>query len=109
MPQTLRYALRTMAGNPGFTAVAVLTLALGIGANSAIFSVVHALLLRSLPLRDPDRLVLVSITNQQRNLQSVPFSLAAYESIRDRNRSFSGIAAFTSDTFTLTGGEQPEQ
>src|SRR5471030_2121168 len=109
MLQNLWYAWRMMATQPGFTAVAILTLALGIGANTAIFSVVNALLLRSLPLRDPDRLVFVSVTNQQRNIQNMPFSLSAYETLRDRNRSFIGAAAFISDTFTFTGGDQPEQ
>ncbi|HXB73966.1 MAG TPA: ABC transporter permease [Candidatus Acidoferrales bacterium] len=109
MLQTLRYALRMMAKSPGFTAVAVLTLALGIGANTAIFSVVNALLLRSLPLETPDRLVQVSVLNQARGLQTVPFSLSAFESLRDRNRSFSGIAAIAGETFTLTGGDRPEQ
>src|SRR5450432_114492 len=98
-----------MAKSPGFTAVAVLTLALGIGANTAIFSVVNALLLRGLPLEDPDRLVEVSVLNQARLLQTVPFSVSAFETIRDRNRSFSGVAAFAGDTFSFTGGDRPEQ
>ena len=109
MPHNLRYALRMMIKSPGFTAVAVLTLALGIGANTAIFSVVNALVLRPLPLSDPDRLMLISVSNPARGFRGSSFSLASYEALRDRNRSFSGIAGFCFDALTLTGGAEPEQ
>jgi predicted permease len=109
MPHDLRYALRLMVKSPAFTAVAILTLALGIGANTAIFSVVNALVLRPLPLGDPDRLVLISVSNPARGFRGSSFSLASYEALRDRNRTFSGIAGFCFDALTLTGGAEPEQ
>jgi hypothetical protein len=109
MPQNLRYAFRMMIKSPAFTAVAVLTLGLGIGANTAIFSVVNALVLRPLPLTDPDRLMFISASNPARGFRVSSFSLASYQSLRGRSRSFAGTAAFCFDSFTLTGGTEPEQ
>ena len=104
------YAFRMMRKSPGFTAVAVLTLALGIGANTAIFSAVNALLLRPLPLLHPDGLVAMSASDPQRGIpRGGGFSLASYETLRDRGRSFAGIAAWCGDSFTLTGAGDPEQ
>jgi len=98
-----------MRKSPGFTVVAVLTLALGIGANTAIFSVVNALLLRPLPLHAPERLVLIVGSKPQQGGAVFPFSLISYETIRDRNRSFSGVTAFCREGLTLTGAGDPEQ
>jgi putative ABC transport system permease protein len=109
MRQNLRYAVRMMIKSPGFTGVAVLTLGLGIGANTAIFSVVNALVLRPLPLSDPERLMLISVSNPARGFRGSSFSLASFESLREKNRSFSGIAGFCFDALTLTGGAEPEQ
>ena len=106
MPQNLRYAFRMMIKSPAFTAVAVLTLGLGIGANTAIFSVVNALVLRPLPLTDPDRLMFISASNPARGFRVSSFSLASYQSLRGRSRSFAGTAAFCFDSFTLTGGTE---
>ncbi len=105
----LRYAVRGFAKSPGFAAVAVLTLALGIGANTAIFSVANALLLRPLPYAEPDRLVLLSSQKT-----GMPFTLGLlswirFEQLSRESRSFSGLAAFTNEVFNLTGLDQPEQ
>ncbi|HEV2245437.1 MAG TPA: ABC transporter permease, partial [Terriglobia bacterium] len=77
--QDLRYGLRQLARNPGFTAVAVLTLALGIGANTAIFSAVNALFLRGLPVRDPGQLVSLGFTHKK----DVGLSLFSYPDFHD--------------------------
>jgi putative ABC transport system permease protein len=98
----LRFAVRTLAGRPAFTLVAVLTLALGIGANSAIFSVVDALLLRPLPYRDPERLVWVKNTLPEVGMEMT--SGADYLEWRDASRSLESVAAFSDERFTLTGG-----
>jgi putative ABC transport system permease protein len=97
----VRFAFRTLAKSPGFTAVVALTLALGIGANTAIFSVVNAVLLRPLPFAAPDRLVSVVSTR----LGNVPDN-ASYPDFADwraQNHVFSEMAAYTTDNFTLTG------
>ncbi|HEY0419397.1 MAG TPA: ABC transporter permease [Acetobacteraceae bacterium] len=109
MWSSLRYAVRLMRQSPGFTLVAVATLALGIGANTAIFSVVNALLLRPLPLEDPSRLVFLSGTNPRQPGNGIPFSVPAYESVRDGNTVFTGLSAFTSEGMTLTGAGDPVQ
>ncbi len=87
----LRYAFRQLLKNPGFTAVAVLTLALGIGANTAVFSVINTLLLRSLPVKNQDELVLV--TSLGRTGPGYTFSYPLYEKLRDGGRTLSGLFA----------------
>jgi len=105
--QDLRYALRVLAKNPGFTAAAILTLALGLGANTAIFTVANSVLLRPLPFAHPERLLLVSLAASENHSELSPMSWLRYTTIRDRNRSFSGIAAFTNETFSLSGHGDP--
>ena len=107
--QDLRYALRLLRKKPGFTAAALITLALGIGANTAIFSLFDAVLLRALPYRDPDRLVIVSESLPKMDATDVGVSAAEYQDYRNQNQSFSQIAAFEDDDFTLTGANEPRQ
>src|SRR5271154_4719453 len=104
--QDLRYAVRQLSRNQGFTAVAVLTLALGIGANSAIFSVVYAVLLRPLPFHDPGRLVAVKATQPGR-LEDVGVSYPAFLDWRSQNHVFEGLSVFRTDDSTLTGRGEP--
>jgi predicted permease len=104
--QDLRYAFRMLAKNPGFTAIAVVTLALGIGANTALFSVVNGVLLNPLPFHEPDRLVAVySKTSEGQDSISYPNFL----DWQRENRSFSALAAFRPYDFNLTGLGEPER
>lgn len=108
--QDIRFGLRMMRKNPGFSLAAILTLALGIGGNTAIFTVTNAVLLRSLPYQDAKRLVVIEPKRKGPSGDSGgSFSLGRYELIRDRNRSFSGITVGTGDNLNLTGRGDPEQ
>jgi predicted permease len=99
----LRYAARTLLRSPGFTAVAVLTLALGIGANTAIFSVVDGVLLRPAPFTDPDRLMMVWETDRDSRTTREPASLPDYLDFRGRSRTFETLAGFAASNVTLSG------
>jgi putative ABC transport system permease protein len=103
----LRYAARMLAKKPGFTLIAFVTLALGIGANTAIFSIVNGVLLRPLPYKDPQQLV--SIWEKQTNQEHSNFSPAEFLDYQAQNQSFSGMAAYRLMNFTLTGAGEPEQ
>jgi predicted permease len=109
MPSALRYAIRQLLKSPGFTLVAVLGLALGIGANVALFSVVNSIFLRPLPYRQPDRLVRVSSTNTANNLTRVGFSYSRYQAVQQRQQVFSDLGISIGNPFTLTGRGDPEQ
>jgi len=105
--QDVRFAARMLAKNPGFTAVAVLTLALGIGANTAIFSVVDAVLLRRLPVDSPDRLVAVHNQLPKVNLPRTEISALQFRDYADRTDVFESAAAITFPNYNLTGTDQP--
>ncbi len=107
--QDLRYAARRLLRSPGFTAVAVLTLALGIGANSAIFSVVNGVLLRSLPFAEPERLVQLGTIKPGEEPQAGTVSPPDFVSLREENRVFTEVVAFTYGGATLTGTGEPER
>jgi len=104
--QDFRYALRQLRKSPGFTAVAVLTLALGLGANSAIFSVIDAVLLRPLPFHAPSRLVVVKPTEPGRR-DDIGVSYPTFLDWRAQNHIFGGLSVFREDDFTLTGRGEP--
>jgi ABC-type antimicrobial peptide transport system permease subunit len=106
----VRFALRVLQRAPGFAAGAVLTLAVGIGANTSIFSVANALLLRPLPYRHPERLVLIDARRKNdAHLNQGPLSVLRFEQVEQGNRSFGAVAAFTPEAFNLTGRGDPEQ
>ena len=105
----LRFALRQLFKSPGFTLLAVVTLALGIGLNTAIFSLIHDLFLRGLPFSEPDRLVHVYGEMKERNLTQLPYSIPRYWHYRDGQTVFSGVAADNGNAMTLTGLGDPVQ
>src|SRR5215471_15410865 len=105
----LRYTCRTLRRSPVFTIAAVLTLALGIGATTAIFSVVNTVLLRPLPFGEPDRLVTVNEKNDKLNLQNFGTSVLNYLSWREQAQSFEYLGAVGAGIFNLTGRGEPEQ
>ena len=107
--QDVRYGLRILWKKPAFTVVAVLTLALGVGANTAIFSIVNAVLLRSLPYHEPERLVRVLFNNPGVGLRDVPFSVPELDDLRTRAGIFEQVSAVWGVSANLTGGKQPER
>ena len=109
MIQDLRYGVRMLLKNPGFTAIAVLTLAAGIGANTAIFSVVNALLLRPLPYREPDRLVHFATWSQGNGRRPITFPDQIIAFYRDHNQSFAYLAGYDTTGFNLSDGGEPER
>ena len=109
LAQDIRYALRILRKNPGFTVVAVLTLALGIGANTAIFSVVNGVLLRPLPYENPGRLISIYDTAPSRGLQVFGASPPDFRKLRAENHTFTSLSAYASGVFNLTGTGEAER
>jgi putative ABC transport system permease protein len=107
--QDIRYGLRMLRKLPGFTAVAVLTLALGIGANTSIFSMVRAVLLRPLPYADPGQLVLLSEAKPDAGITGLGLSYPTFTELRDGNRLFSAIGGFGGHSLVLTGDGEPSE
>jgi putative ABC transport system permease protein len=107
LAQSFKYALRRLTNSPGFTIVAVLTLALGIGANSGMFSIINAVLLRPLPYRDPQRLVLLSEHWPQ--FPRLSLSYLNFRDWRDQSHSFEAVAAVRNNVMTMTGVPEAER
>lgn len=107
----LRYAVRMMIKNFGFTILVIITLALGIGANTAIFSVVNAVLLKPLPFKEPERIVLIWMSNPRLKLayKELPAPPADFIDWRDQNTVFDNLSAFSANAFTLMGTSEPER
>jgi len=105
----VRYAARMLRKNPGFTAIVVITLALGIGVNTAIFSLVDGILLRPLPFEQPDRLVRLVQSQRQIGLESWNLSQATFTSLRDNTHSLEVVAAYSTSGANLTGDGDPER
>ena len=105
----LRYAFRQLAKSPGFTIVAVLTLALGIGANTAVFSLINALLVRPLPYQEPSRIALIWEQFKTQGLERIPCSPPEYLDLQREFQGGTGLAAFNYQTFNLGGGDVPER
>jgi putative ABC transport system permease protein len=107
--QDIRYSFRTMLKSPGFTAVAILSLAIGIGANTSIFSAINAVLLRPLPFAEPDRLMTVDRTSTSPVNPISPWSYPKFEALCDNNEVFEQVAAVSSQSFPLTDTDNPER
>ncbi len=109
MMTDLRFALRQLRKSPGFTFLAVFTLALGIGLNTTIFSLIHAIFLRGLPFPEPERIVTIYGESRERELKQLPYSIPRFWHYRDGQTVFSGIAADNGFGATLTGLGEPVQ
>lgn len=104
-----RYALRMLIRTPAFSLVAILTFAVGIGVNTAMFSVVNGVLLRALPYPDADRITMVWLDNRRQGIEEDITSYPNYRDWRDQNTTYEHLAGFTSSSFSLTGAGEPER
>jgi predicted permease len=107
--QDLRYASRMLVKNPGFTAVTILTLALGIGANTGLFSLVNSVLLGNLPVRNPQELVVIKYTDARSQEAEEDFSYPMYQAIRDKNTVFANVLTRSGLDFNASYGGQSER
>ncbi|MFP5264632.1 MAG: ABC transporter permease [Blastocatellia bacterium] len=105
--QDLRYSVRVLLKRPAFTAIIVLALAIGIGANTAIFSVINAILLRPLPYKNPDRISMIWLDNKKLGVDQDWHSYPNYMDYKEQNQSFEDMAAFNDRSFNLTGAGEP--
>ncbi|MGA9769112.1 MAG: ABC transporter permease [Blastocatellia bacterium] len=105
--QDVRYSLRMLVKKPSFTAIVVLALAIGIGANTAIFSVVNAILLRPLPYKNPDRIAMIWMNNPKLGVAQDWHSYPNYVDYKEQNQVFEDMAAFNDRSYTLTGTGEP--
>lgn len=105
----MRYAVRTLIKNPGFAALTIACLALGIGANSTIFSVVDTVAIRPLPFRDPDQLVSLHTTHRANGIERGGVSFLDVQDWRARTHGFVDVAAVTGRSLTLSGTDEPER
>ena len=104
-----RHAIRMLVHSPGFSLIALLTFALGIGANTAVFSVFNGVLLRPLPYPEPDRITMIWLDNRRLAISEDITSFPNYRDWRDQNSSYAQMAAFTDASFSLTGAGEPER
>src|SRR5262245_50480068 len=107
--QDLRHAVRNLLRTPGFTAVTILTVALGIGANTAIFSVVNGVILRPLPYPEPDRLMFITSRFPSLGFDQFWVSPPEYMEYREWTKAFSGIGAFTTGEVNLAANDRPRR
>jgi len=105
----IRYGVRSLLKRPGFTAIAVITLALGIGANTTLFSFVNGILLRPLPYRDPGQLVILDETSPKQGIKSFSVSYPNFVDWREQNHVFEDVAVYQAGTYSLVGAGEPEQ
>jgi len=107
--QDVRYAFRTLLKEPGFTIVAILTLALGIGANTAIFSLIDSVLLNPLPYQNADRLLSIAAGDRQKGTTGTPVSFTKFQALQQQTKTLESVGAFFQTTANLTGSGQPQQ
>jgi putative ABC transport system permease protein len=107
--QDVKFGLRMLAKNPGFTAMAVLTLALGIGVNAVVFSAVNMVLLRPLPYLHPEQLVMLFASNPTLGVQDMMVPASTFMEWRDNARSFAGMGAFSSEARNLSRTDTTER